>query len=507
MNNSTQVLLSWATSPLLLLMHGGSIDSGSATEVPIICSLSLITTLPQQSTSDARDGAAVEEMLSTGRLPSSLSPAASVEELTVLVHSLDRHLFLERQSGKRFGHGNDALRTLLERTGPLPDGMPSGLRSALWVASQADSSAERGLVADGLCALAILADGPSRLSRRLGELPSSAADHYAAAVAEAMSGRIVRENAVFAGPVKAWTEQEVVAAAASLSAWVDERCEDTTVASALPDNAEKREAKVAGILFATALMGDQLPVARAAMAEASIRMFNAMDATRERLGRPRVGAGIGLTSTPALLALTGVGASSTKFEQVGQLVRAIDAYWQQPNDRVDAKIIAAWVPVLDRMTLELCPMFSAMQANGTGSMLRGFEDLPELFRACAALIDRLAALPPDHLAWTASNRCEWIAAVDRRAAGGTPVQCVALAKAWNDASSQVPAQWRDECRARCAEQATGLDGRRASRKARRDAWEADMKIRAFPPEVLREMKSDVRKDEPQDDSHAPRPAP
>ncbi len=425
----------------------------------------------------------VESMLSTGELPANLRSDASRESLYALARALDRQTFLEPQGALRQSYGVRALSKLLALSGPLPEGMPPGITHALVrYIEETSLPPNQRKISGGICTLAILADGPSRVALRLAELPTAAADAYGLELIQSIRGRLY-ENSGDGNPgqpVAGWSDAQLSAGLGTLAAWIEDRSAEMKEPGSLPAAAEDGISGVAGKLMFLALVAEKHPRLRVDAALASLRAFDALDDARERLGTPRVGPGLGWPLFAVFLALADLPGGGADLRQLRAIRLALDAIVNAPNDRIDERLVAVWIPTLEQVTID----FGQMQPGAFGSV-PGTEELPQLIQSCVALISRFAALPHDHPAWKGPNRCAWLQAVDRH---GPEKPCDAypsLVSAWRAARAHIREEWRVECRTVAEHGAARADADRAQRQALRAAWDHSIKsgeyLRRLPP--------------------------
>ncbi|MFM1867670.1 MAG: hypothetical protein RL591_1078 [Planctomycetota bacterium] len=460
----------------------------------------------------------VEAMLATGELPANMRELPR-ETLHAFVRRLDERTFLETQDYARQLQGMIALGGLLAQSGPLPGGMPPGTMHAITqcIAPGANPSA-RG-VEERVFGIAILADGSDLVSRRLAELPASAGETYGLLLARSMGARLVKRGEGGAAPttvpaLAGWSDEQLSKSIAALASWIEDGVAETTDAEALPKNVEEGVSGVAGQMAVIGMLAEKHPKVRLEAALASVRAFDALDAAYERLGSPSVRSGLGSWPFLAVLAAaSGASVTSRDLTQLAKVASAFDAVTTIADDRIEARMLAAWIPTLELVTSFLCRV-----RPETVKVIDPGDVLPDFFQSCTALVARLAGLPVDHPAWDGANRTAWVRAVDRF---GVEKSCAAsddLSSAWRAARALLPAEWRAEAVANAESEVKAREVRRLERQRLREAWDLSIKSGAFlrpaPPvegsvegsTVAPDQRSDAHADELSDEKSKAAPA-
>jgi hypothetical protein len=450
----------------------------------------------------------VEAMLATGELPANIRELPR-ETLHAFARRLDERTFLETREYARQLQGMVALGGLLAQSGPLPGGMPRGTMHAITRCIEPGANPSVREVEERVFKIAILADGSDLVSRRLAELPASAADTYGLLLAKSMVARLEKRGEGDAAPTTEpalanWSEEQLSKSIAALASWIEDRGAETTDAAALPKHVEEGVSGVAVQLLGIGMVADKYPKVRLDAALASLRAFDALDAAYERLGSPSVRSGLG--GSPLLVVLSAAAdasISSGDLTQLAKVAPAFDAVTTIADDRIDARMLAAWIPTLELVTSFLCRV-----RPETVEVIDPDDVLPDFFQSCTALVARLAGLPVEHPAWDGANRTAWARAVDRF---GVEKSCAAsddLSSAWRAAKALLPAEWRAEAVAAAESELKAREARRLERQRLREAWDVSIRSGAFlrpaPPAegstVAPDQRSDAQADEPSSDS-------
>ena len=436
----------------------------------------------EQKTLEANGSLEVEfeEIMRSGKLPAELTARTPPERLRALIALVDRRTFLEPQSERGFTHGWSGLKQLIKLHGPLPAGAPAGLlRATLTAWETADNPDREGLVR-GLCLMAIAADGPSQIANRLGELPAPIADLYAFGLAEAIASAFASQTGLLppqeiAQSIAAWKSAELITAVEALAAWGVERPDDATRPDDLPRSSRNGPRGVIGQLAVMATFGESQPTLRLAAAQSMLKICEALDRAGARLGVDRPSAIFGLLpSMTALAALAGAPAEPFRAEQLVFMTKGVKQLIKVDDASIQANTVAAMIAIIDAATFNVCMMASNEDILGAPPMHS--ESLP-LAEALGELIDRLSSLPSDHAAWTAANRCAWVAACERHGTKVSQPPCPAIAKAWINAHAAVVVAWRDACKpaADAETDAARIEESRIARIARRAEWEKKLR--------------------------------
>lgn len=406
------------------------------------------------------------------------------EQLDLVARRLVEHwkrdpYALDRQSGAepnlQVVDGLRAMRELTSGRPPLPSGAPEVLveeLSRLVCQPPAADSPQRTigryreesrLLLESACA----ADGPAKVTERLGSLPPSVSLAYATGMAA------TARQALEAG-LPGWTEEDGLTT-------LERVTQEAVAFLSDPDSVAllRSQPVMDGIFLAISGLatGTDVPeVQRLAAARSYSELADAYAAIAARGDSvPR------RFSAPEVIALAGLSGYGRKGAEIFMpepqaVADAIHRLAGFRDESLSDHTLGSMVTLLDLASHRLggFAKLREQMAQQTGQPGQG-TGVDKICDALSLLVLRIHAVPPSHAAWTEENRCLWLEAVDRDRSGERDAKCDSIAKAWTTAREDISAEWREQCKTKSERDAAGREAKRAGRKARREAWELKMK--------------------------------
>ena len=344
-----------------------------------------------------------------------------------------------------------ALGRVLRARGPLPDGAPpaivglfvqlSDIVTAEVAAQPRARMVEHELLLGNIGATMMAADGPSGTRARWEALSGASRESYAqfirGAVLTTLALGDTRSDAMMQAMGFQWTLDDALPWFPIL---VDREVSRIAScdAAALQRGLESREMGMLLTLMNLAMSeGPVLPEIRLTALEAFMTILDACDARAGALGIAPVRsvfthAGYCPEVWEVMTRTLGVLAGVAPFN-IFTVDDIFDRLAHVGFDAMSPSYVARIIRIVDWIAIELSNIPEAC-AKEMG-----------ICAAVARLTNHIAGIPHNHVAWTAANRCIWIAAVDRDRSKYADALCEELKRVWIDARASVPVAWREEC--------------------------------------------------------------
>lgn len=379
----------------------------------------------------------------------------NADEITALAQALSEGAFSGSLVPESAHAARRGLHFLIANRNPLPNGAPAGVFDVIETSLRSvpdeprATALARHRLASEYARLAARADGPTRVKARLAQLGASVGDAYASSVLESVL-RSLRPARTVDAPLDAdaahtarddWDVPQLIEV---LEAVADREIRSfaTRDASAFPASPNDRLQSITGAFALVALEGNADHGLRIAAADSLVRLREAQISWGARLGLDgRVFAQFN-AATPVLAALSGSASRSDLFAGSAEFCDGIQRLLAVRDESIRVDLIARLIRVMDWLPNELIPPGNQWPRPLVASEL---DALKSIFDTLAALVTRVASLPTDHAAWSAENRCLWIATVDGDRSTLADGLCDSLKRAWIDSRTLIPAAWREEC--------------------------------------------------------------
>lgn len=441
---------------------------------------------PQDSVAVAR---VVDALLRSETSAADKAWALPPEQLDLVARRLVEHWkrdpsALDRASGTEPGvpltDGLLAMRELTKGRPPLPGGAPAVLvdeLSRLVYQPPAADSPQRTIgryreESTLLLELACAADGPARVTERLGSLPPSVSLAYATGMA-AMARRALDTG------LPGWTQEDGLAT-------LERVADEAVVFLSEPESMALLRSQPAmdGIFLAISDLATGADVPEEQRLAASRCYAEIADAYAAIAARgDAVPRRFAASEVIALAALSGYKRRGAEIfmPDPGMVADSIRRLGGFRDESLSDRTLGVIVTLLDQASRRLgnfAELSENMARQGGDARFGGGVD--QICDALSLLVLRIHAIPPSHAAWTEENRCLWLEAVDRDRSGERDAKCDAILQAWAAARAGIPAEWREQCKTKSERDAAGRETKRAERKARREAWELKMKEAKTP---------------------------